>query len=197
MSETKKTSAEWWAEVKADPEKLRDWLHKQYVGEITAYNRMFDFLKAYGAQAKDPKWVKTVEEIAWQEAAHSVWVGQLLVDRGGIPGSAESGMGLFTIAVNRRIRKAGIAVRDKAHYDELYIKFRDEIYLERRGVTYAQWQRLRQKLDAYTDHLLQGESKLRFRDYAFLSGLVLLLAGPVLIFCCGVIAVNILQPRNT
>lgn len=86
MSETKKTSAEWWAEVKADPKRLLDWLHKQYIGEITAHVKMTDFLAAYGAQAKDPKWAETVEKIAYQEAAHSVWIGALLVARGETPG---------------------------------------------------------------------------------------------------------------
>jgi rubrerythrin len=81
MTETKKTSAEWWAEVKADPEKLLDWLHKQQIGEVMAAVRMQEFADTYGKQAKDPKWVKTVEEIARQEEEHGQWIAKLIRTR--------------------------------------------------------------------------------------------------------------------
>jgi rubrerythrin len=80
-----KTSAGWWQTVKADPELLLDWLRKQYHGEATAAVRMRDFLNRYGEQARDPRWVATVEEIARQEELHASWVGELLGARGEEP----------------------------------------------------------------------------------------------------------------
>lgn len=53
------------------------------------------------------------------------------------------------------------------------------------------------RLDAYVSHLFEGPGKLRFRDYAVLAALAPLLVSLTLIVCCGVIAVHILQPRNT
>lgn len=53
------------------------------------------------------------------------------------------------------------------------------------------------RLDAYVSHLFEGPSKWRFRDYAVLALLTPLLVSLTLIVCCGLIAVHILQPRNT
>jgi rubrerythrin len=80
-----RTSAEWWSAVKVDPVLLMDWLRKQYHGEATAAVRMRDFLARFGAQARDPRWVNTVEEIARQEETHAEWVGELLRARGEEP----------------------------------------------------------------------------------------------------------------
>jgi rubrerythrin len=88
-----RTSEEWWQGVKADPSLLLEWLQKQYHGEATAAVRMREFLARYGSQAREPRWVATVEEIARQEEAHAVWVGELLRTRGEepaiIPGKVE------------------------------------------------------------------------------------------------------------
>jgi len=80
-----RTSSEWWRQVKADPALLLDWLRKQYHGEATAAVRMREFLARFGGQARDPRWVATVEEIARQEEAHAGWVGELLRARGEEP----------------------------------------------------------------------------------------------------------------
>lgn len=80
-----RTPAEWWDAVKADPGLLLDWLRKQYHGEATAAVRMRDFLDRFGTQARDPRWVTTVEEIARQEETHAAWVGELLRARGEEP----------------------------------------------------------------------------------------------------------------
>lgn len=80
-----RTSAEWWQAVKADPALLMDWLRKQYHGEATAAVRMREFLARFGGQARDPRWVTTVEEIARQEETHAGWVGELLRARGEEP----------------------------------------------------------------------------------------------------------------
>lgn len=80
-----RTSAEWWQAVKADPALLLDWLRKQYHGEATAAVRMREFLARFGPEARDPRWVATVEEIARQEESHAGWVGGLLRARGEEP----------------------------------------------------------------------------------------------------------------
>ena len=80
-----RTSAEWWQAVKTDPVLLLDWLRKQYHGEATAAVRMREFLAKFGEQARDPRWVATVEEIARQEEVHAGWVGELLRARGEEP----------------------------------------------------------------------------------------------------------------
>jgi rubrerythrin len=42
-------------------------------------------LTRFGTQARDPRWVATVEEIARQEETHAAWVGELLRVRGEEP----------------------------------------------------------------------------------------------------------------
>jgi rubrerythrin len=74
-----KTSAEWWASTKSDPEALMKWLRNQYHGEVTAATRIRELILVYEA---DPKWRATVEEIASQEEQHAEWVGELLKIRG-------------------------------------------------------------------------------------------------------------------
>ena len=76
------TSQEWWLSVKDNPEKLIDWLKKQYHGEAIAATRMRGFLDNFGKEAKDPNFIKVVEAIAVQEEDHARWVGELLEARG-------------------------------------------------------------------------------------------------------------------
>lgn len=63
-----------------------DWLRKQYHGEVTAAQKMLDFILLYGENAKNSKWVDTVNEIAEQEKMHAMWIGGLLIVRGEKPG---------------------------------------------------------------------------------------------------------------
>lgn len=74
------TSEEWWEEVKADPEKLTDWLQKQYHGEVTAADRIRDFSRNYAQP--ETRAARILDLIASQEVDHASWVGELLVARG-------------------------------------------------------------------------------------------------------------------
>jgi hypothetical protein len=48
-------------------------------------------------------------------------------------------MGMFADGVNRRILRDKIQVRDEAHYEELYKHYRDEIFIDKYGMTFRQW----------------------------------------------------------
>lgn len=77
-----KTSAQWWEETKASPEKLIEWLKKQYTGEVTAAARIV----ALGEQFKvDTKTKSILAAIAAQEDQHATWIHDLLADRGVTP----------------------------------------------------------------------------------------------------------------
>ena len=67
-----------------------DWLRKQYHGEVTAAKKMADFLQQFWIQAKDLKWIRTVEEIISQEVTHAEWIGALLEVRGEKPALIEN-----------------------------------------------------------------------------------------------------------
>lgn len=71
-----KTSVQWWNEVKADPEKIKDWLKKQWRGEVTATFR----IKRLAHQFVDPesREAKILHAIAEQEKTHASWIGDLL-----------------------------------------------------------------------------------------------------------------------
>lgn len=73
-----KTSQQWWNEVKADPELLKDWLVKQYRGEVTASHRILKFAEQYA----DKKHLAVLHLIAEQEQRHAKWVQGLLESRG-------------------------------------------------------------------------------------------------------------------
>ena len=78
----KRTSAQWWAETKADPVKLMTWLHNQYHGEVTAAVRIRELILVHSA---DEKWKDTVERIAKEEEVHAQWIADLILARGGSP----------------------------------------------------------------------------------------------------------------
>lgn len=74
-----RTSEQWWNETKSDPEKLIQWLRKQYHGEVTASAR----IKKYALTSCTDEALKgTLELIAAQELQHAAWVGSLLQSRG-------------------------------------------------------------------------------------------------------------------
>jgi len=75
----KKTSQQWWAEVKADPDKLNGWLIRQYRGEATASRRIKEFADRY---APDTVTKRILGMIADQEKQHAEWVLELLKARG-------------------------------------------------------------------------------------------------------------------
>lgn len=72
-----RTSAEWWAGVKADPERLRHWLRRQYVGEMSAVGLLSELLVRFGSEADMRDW-QTVHRIMLQEATHALWLRELL-----------------------------------------------------------------------------------------------------------------------
>lgn len=81
MSTTSKTTEEWWAETKADPEKLAHWLRRQYVGEMAAVNLLSELLITYGNQATEQEW-HNVHKVMCQEATHAKWMKQVMDGRG-------------------------------------------------------------------------------------------------------------------
>lgn len=73
-----KTSQEWWKEVKNDPIKLQYWLQKQYIGEVTAADRIRQFRDDHAPI----KHHKVLNIIANQESQHAEWIKELLINRG-------------------------------------------------------------------------------------------------------------------
>lgn len=74
-----RTSAEWWAEVKADPDRFIDWLRRQFHGETTAAPR----IRALGDRPDITGYERmTLNMIAAQEETHATWVADLLRARG-------------------------------------------------------------------------------------------------------------------
>jgi len=84
-----KTSAQWWAEVKADPEKFNHWLQRQHIGETTAADRIVRLGQQFEVSRADQHILDT---IASQERQHAQWIQELLIERGVDPiiGEAES-----------------------------------------------------------------------------------------------------------
>ncbi len=48
-------------------------------------------------------------------------------------------MALFAKAVRERIGRDGIIIKDDAHFEELYVEYRDKIFMERHGMTFLEW----------------------------------------------------------
>lgn len=109
-------------------------------------------------------------------------------------------MGMFADGVNARIRKEGIVVRDAAHYEELYVKFRDDYFLRKHGMTFMEWKVWKDRgnvvLDKVEETWTKKEYKLTTRDKWILGSTSPLWAPLVLIACCGMIALWCLQPRK-
>lgn len=74
-----KTSAQWWAETKADPAKLNDWLVKQFRGEVTAASRIQGLVDKFNPEEKV---ADLLHRIAGDEILHASWVLDLLAARG-------------------------------------------------------------------------------------------------------------------
>lgn len=75
----RKTSQQWWAEVKNDPKKLNGWLVRQYRGEATASKRIVEFADRFAPDAVTKRILNTIAE---QEKQHAEWVLELLKTRG-------------------------------------------------------------------------------------------------------------------
>lgn len=77
------TSASWWTQTKASPEKLVAWLFDQYRGEATAAGRIEAVRDKFAEP--DSKAYRTLTVIAGQERVHAEWIGELLRTRGHEP----------------------------------------------------------------------------------------------------------------
>lgn len=84
-----RTSKEWWAEIKSDPEQLVEWLRRQYVGEIAAVNLLSEVLLRFGGQANMQEW-ENVHRVMLQEATHARWMRQVCEGRSIKLGADES-----------------------------------------------------------------------------------------------------------
>lgn len=73
-----KTSAQWWDEVRQDPDLFNNWLAKQYRGEVTAAAR----IRKLASTTLEPNSIRILNFIADQEAEHAEWVAGLLLNRG-------------------------------------------------------------------------------------------------------------------
>lgn len=75
------TTREWWAETKADPERLNHWLRRQYVGEMAAVNLLSELLIKHGSEASEEEW-NDVHRVMVQEATHAKWMKRVMDGRG-------------------------------------------------------------------------------------------------------------------
>jgi len=80
------TSQRWWSEVRADESRFNEWLRKQYHGEITAYERIRDYVAKLDRESGWPEGSPLVRQglamIAEQENTHALWIAGLLAVRG-------------------------------------------------------------------------------------------------------------------
>lgn len=74
------TTKEWWTNTKSNPEKLANWLQRQYVGELAAVNLLSEVLLKFGGQASTEEW-DIVYRVMGQEALHAHWMRDVCVDR--------------------------------------------------------------------------------------------------------------------
>ena len=86
---TGRTTAQWWEEVSNDPEKMIDWLKKQYHGERTAADRIQDMILNIPGNAKDAWRRRVLNGIVVDEIKHAIWVEDLLKSRGIAPAILE------------------------------------------------------------------------------------------------------------
>jgi rubrerythrin len=85
-----KDSKTWWAEVKSDEFKLKDWLQRQYRGEMRAAAKLRDVVEflQYSVAHKDvvsESQLKILTKIAYDEAMHASWIYNILRVRGITP----------------------------------------------------------------------------------------------------------------
>lgn len=76
-----KTSKQWWKETKVSEQKTINWLKNQYHGEAVAAERIEKYILPH----LDGKYQFMVERIVDDEIRHSLWVGELLTNRGITP----------------------------------------------------------------------------------------------------------------
>lgn len=76
------TTEQWLDKITSSEEELSHWLQRQYVGEVTASNRIKNLITEFKEKFDEkPNWVPVIEKIASDEEKHAEWVKQLLVSR--------------------------------------------------------------------------------------------------------------------
>lgn len=113
-----RTSAEWWQEVKNDPAKFNEWLLKQYRGEVTASDRIFEVAK----MAENPAQVNVLTKIANDEAKHAGWVQGLLANRGIFDIETEHAEARYWAAVKPSIKDFFSAMAVAAHAEAMRLE---------------------------------------------------------------------------
>jgi len=122
MARSTKTTAEWWSETKVDPDRLHEWLIKQYRGEVTAARRIEQVAAQYA-----PDSAKAVlQVIADQERRHASWVLDLLKARGLEP-SIEGAEDRYWAATLPSIESFETAAAVGAHAEAMRLKRIQEI----------------------------------------------------------------------
>jgi hypothetical protein len=74
----KKTSQQWWDGVKSDNSALRHWLTQQYSGELSASDRIKQYILAHAPNYIDQK---SIERVMYEEDVHADWIKDLLIVR--------------------------------------------------------------------------------------------------------------------
>lgn len=109
-----KTSEQWWNDVKVDPKKLIAWLKDQYHGEVTAVDRIEQYIIP-GLNVNDQRVVRVIAE---QESQHAEWVAQLLLNRGVEPEILEKDSrywdAVFSDNANDPLYASGVAAHAEA-----------------------------------------------------------------------------------
>jgi len=74
-------SKEWWDSVKSNPDKLNNWLLRQYRGEVTAGDRIRKLATDNITTLPEKDYID-LYRISVEEKRHAKWVGWLLFTRG-------------------------------------------------------------------------------------------------------------------
>lgn len=75
-----RSTQQWWAQTKRDPQRLQAWLLDQYRGEATAADRITALRRRFAPPGS--RAARVLDTIARQERTHAGWVGELLRARG-------------------------------------------------------------------------------------------------------------------
>jgi rubrerythrin len=128
-----KTSAQWWSETKQDNMKLIAWLKKQYYGELSASERIYEFVYS---RCTDTRHAATLKTIAAQERLHALWVGDLLTARSieieskegatrywkeveGVASSFELAAAVAALAENMRLERIRVIAADQTAPEDI------------------------------------------------------------------------------
>lgn len=74
------TTAEWLAKILSSKEELHHWLKRQWIGEVTAHQRISNVADKYHGRISAST-QQVLSNIATQELNHSLWIRDLLANR--------------------------------------------------------------------------------------------------------------------